>query len=121
VAVYIVEDDPLVREVFATALDTEGYDVVPYASAEAAFAAAEVSGAPPEAWVVDIELGDRRLDGLALGNMVRLRWPSAGVVYVTAFPHLLNDRRLRLRERACAKPCDITRLTALVGGLIETT
>jgi len=118
--VCVAEDDPLVREVLAAALEAASYEVMVSANAEEALAAVEASeGSPPSVWVVDIELGYQRADGFALAEEVFRRWPQAGVVYVTAYPHLLNDRQLGPRERACAKPCDIARLTTLVGELID--
>ena len=120
--VCVAEDDVLVREVFAAALEAAGYKVMVGANAEEALAAVEAfEGSPPSVWVIDIELGYQRADGFALAEEVFRRWPRAGVVYVTAFPHVFNHRQLGPREYACAKPCDITQLTALVGELIDAT
>ena len=118
--VCVAEDDVLVREVFAAALEAAGYEVTVGANAEEALAAVEASeGSPPSVWVVDIELGYQRADGFALAEEVFRRWPRTGVVYVTAFPHVFNRRLLGPRERACAKPCDIGQLAALVGELVD--
>ena len=86
--VLLVEDEPLVRETLGEDLADAGLDVVTAPTAEDAIAAAERDGQPPAVIVTDVNLGPG-MDGLALAEQARRRWPGVGVVIMTGDPRNL--------------------------------
>jgi two-component system C4-dicarboxylate transport response regulator DctD len=83
----LVDDDPAVRSSIAFALEIEGFDVRPYASAEAVLASGRLSDA--DCLVVDHRLPG--LDGLGLLARLRARGIDAPAIVITSNP----SRRLR--------------------------
>ncbi len=75
----VLEDDDSIRAVLRLALEDEGYEVVEYATAEAALAA--VPDLAPDAMLVDLMLGG--LDGFTFIRQVRLV-SDAPIVVVSA-------------------------------------
>ena len=78
IAALVVEDEALVRFDLAQSLETEGYKTFEAADAAEAIAVME---AHPEIRVVftDIQMPGT-MDGLALSNYVRKRWPPTIIV-----------------------------------------
>jgi CheY-like chemotaxis protein len=121
--VLLVEDEPLVREAVAEALDEAGLEVARADSAEAALAALGVApnghptaeaapdhpppdAALPAVLVTDVNLGPASaLDGFALAAALRRRWPGIGVVVITGrMANLARCAELAPPERHFLKP-----------------
>ena len=100
--VLVVEDEALLREVVSEHLACEGLDVADAPSAEDALALAQRGGAPAVV-VTDVNLGTG-MNGLALAEEVRRRWPGAGVVVMTGNPMNILNHVFGPRERCLLKP-----------------
>jgi two-component system, OmpR family, response regulator len=119
--VLLVEDEPRKRDAIAQALDRAGLGVAgAAASAGAALcaAAADPAGPPPAALVTDTDLAPGGMDGLALAEEARRRWPGLGVVYVTGRPSKLHGHVLRGRDRFLPKPVMPGAVVRAVRGLV---
>ena len=116
----LVEEEPRARDAFAEALDGGGIGVAGAASAEAALRAAEAApaGPSPAVLVTDTDLAPDGMDGLALVEEARRRWPGLGVVYVTSRPSGLDGHVLRARDRFLPKPVTRAALVRTVRGLV---
>ncbi|MGG5822923.1 response regulator [Falsiroseomonas sp. HW251] len=79
--VLLVEDEPLVREVLHQEMADAGLDVVPVGSAEEGLDAVEQQG-PPLVIVTDVNLG-YGMDGVALAEEARRRWPGVVLMVMT--------------------------------------
>lgn len=106
----IVEDNPLNRELLCDWLDTEGFDFVAAANLREAFAAFETR--PPEAVLLDVQLGAE--DGLTLAAWIRgePQFRNLPVIAVTAHAMLTEQHRvLQAGCNACvSKPIDFALL-----------
>lgn len=76
----VVDDDDQVRSVIAKLLRIQGLDTVEHPSAEAALAWLDVQGEVPLI-ISDIQMPG--IDGLALLDEVRRRWPNTAVIMLT--------------------------------------
>ncbi len=97
-----------------------GLGVSGAASAEAALRAAEAdpAGPPPAVLVTDTDLAPDGMDGLALAEEARRRWPGLGVVFVTGRPSGLDGQVLGGRDRFLPKPVRRAALVRTVRGLV---
>jgi CheY-like chemotaxis protein len=88
----VVEDNPLNRELLCDWLDTEGFVVDAAASLGEAFAALDKS--PPQAVLLDVQLGSE--DGLRFASWIRNepRYRSLPVIAVTAHAMLTDQHRV---------------------------
>jgi CheY-like chemotaxis protein len=106
----IVEDNPLNRELLCDWLDTEGFDVEAASSLREAFAVFE--DRPPQAVLLDVQLGAE--DGLSLAVWIRNdpRFRSLPVIAVTAHAMLTDQHRvMQAGCNACvSKPIDFALL-----------
>jgi two-component system sensor histidine kinase/response regulator len=106
----IVEDNPLNRELLCDWLDTEGFDVEAASSLREAFAVVEER--PPQAVMLDVQLGAE--DGLSLAAWIRNdpRFRSLPVIAVTAHAMLTDQHRvMQAGCNACvSKPIDFALL-----------
>jgi CheY-like chemotaxis protein len=104
--ILVVEDNLLNRELLCDWLEVEGFDVVSAASLAEAFAALEDK--PPQAVLLDVQLGAE--DGLSLAEWVRndSRFRSVPVIAVTA--HAMVTDQQRVMQAGCnacvSKPID---------------
>lgn len=102
----VVEDNPLNCELLCDWLDTEGFDVASAASLTEALAAFECR--PPQAVLLDVQLGAE--DGLSLATWIRndSRFRSLPVIAVTAHAMLTDQYRvIQAGCNACvSKPID---------------
>jgi CheY-like chemotaxis protein len=100
VNVLLVEDEPLIRMVLADELRDAGFEVWEAVSGDEA---ADLASAerPPSLLLTDIHMPGR-LDGLALGRLLRSRHPSLPVVYITGRPDVVPP--LRSGEVLILKP-----------------
>ena len=119
--VLLVKGEPRARDAIAEALDGAGLGVAGAASAEAALRAVEAApaGPPPAVLVTDTDLAPDGMDGLALAEEARRRWPGLGVVIVTGRPSKLDGHVLRARDRFLPKPVMRVALVRTVRGLVD--
>lgn len=80
--ILLVDDDPAVRAAIAFALETEGFEVATYASAEAALAWAPLSG--DACMILDHRLPG--IDGLTLLRDLRARGIATPAILITTNP-----------------------------------
>ena len=115
--VLLVDDERLVRGMLAEDLLDTGLDVTEAPNAEAALNAVGQADRPPRVLVTDINLGEG-MDGIALAEEARRRWPGLGVVVMPGKPSNLGERRPDPREVCLLKPFGSPRLVAPVHGLL---
>jgi len=82
--VMVVEDDAENRRALGELLAAEGFESLPYACGEAAWAAIASEQARPDIVVADVRMPG--LDGMALLRRIKARFPALPVVLVSAFP-----------------------------------
>lgn len=108
--ILIVEDNPLNGELLHDWLEMEGYEAAVAASLEEAFAA--VTKEPPDAVLLDIQLG--REDGLSLVSWMRQRAELSEIPIIAVTAQAMAADRQRILESGCrsivAKPIDFTLL-----------
>jgi FixJ family two-component response regulator len=108
-ALVLVDDDPAVLHALSFAFETQGYDVHPYADAEALLASpANLPG--PACFVVDQKLPGR--SGLQLLQELRARAVTAPVILITSNP------TVQVRAAAAAAGVEIVE-KPLLGGTLE--
>lgn len=81
--VLVIEDEPLLRDLLAKSLETNGFVVT--TAANAADAKRAVKTADPDAILVDIELGPGPT-GLDFAEVISRQRPDIGVVFLTNLP-----------------------------------
>ncbi len=111
--VLLIEDDNLVRTLVADILLDEGIEVDAVSNAEDALVLLG-SGQVCDVLVTDINLG-AGLDGLALADSVRSRYPEIAVVFVSGT--LPAPDEISPRDRFLAKPFRPQQLVAMIGQL----
>lgn len=80
--IVIVEDEPAIRDNYATALNRQGYEVHGYADRPAALKA--LSTRLPDLVIVDIGLGDEQEGGFDLCRELRARSATLPIIFLTA-------------------------------------
>lgn len=95
--VLIVENEPLMRDLLARAVEAAGFVVT--TAANAADAKRAMKSVDPDALVVDIELGPGP-NGFELVASLTPTTPSVGIVYLTNLP----DPRFGRSSKALVKP-----------------
>jgi len=113
--VLVIEDDGLVRASVADLLQDEGMEVDAVSNAEDALILL-ASGQDCDVLVTDINLGVG-LDGLALADNVRSRYPAISVVFVSGRPEAPEG--MSRRDRFLAKPFTARQLVAVIGQLAQ--
>ena len=98
--ILLVEDDELVRECLAEALQEAGLRIEGTSTAEAALVLLR-SGHPPDVMVTDINLG-AGMDGLAFARAARLLHPGLPVVFISG--RYSELRNMMPYERFLPKP-----------------
>jgi CheY-like chemotaxis protein len=106
--VLVVEKDAPLRTVLTTWLRERGLEVGEAASGEAALEIAEISARPPVV-VTNTRLGTGRMTGLAVGEVLRRRWPDMGVIYITGHADPPRDGS-GARERCLPTPFPLAAL-----------
>jgi len=79
----LVEDNELLRDLLATALESQGYTV--HAASDVAEAKHLLGTIDPDGAVLDIELGQGP-DGFSLGKFILKESPGTGIVFLTDLP-----------------------------------
>jgi DNA-binding NarL/FixJ family response regulator len=81
--VLVVEDEPLVRALLTSLLESDGFQIKQASnSAEARTVTKEFT---PQVAILDIELGDGP-SGIDLAHILRLQFPQIGLVFLTHIP-----------------------------------
>lgn len=81
--VLVVEDEPLVRSLLTSLLESDGFQVV--SAKNAAEARTAIKSFEPQVAILDIELGDGP-SGIDLAQILRLELPKLGIVFLTHIP-----------------------------------
>lgn len=107
--ILVVEDEPLLMIHARLALEDEGFAVIGAASADEALVRLEQGGIG--AVFADVRLGGG-MDGVALGALVRRRWPTVGIVLTSGAP--LAAGRVPPGAAFLSKPFTLVRLVETV-------
>jgi DNA-binding response OmpR family regulator len=97
----IVDDDPEVLAVLSELLRDTGFRVVPATNADDALKKAVRT--VPDVLITDLDLG-KGLSGIELGAVLRRRWPTLPVVYISGRNWLMRDYVFDDCEVFLAKP-----------------
>ena len=109
--ILLVEDNDLVRSMFSDVLTDAGYDV---AAAEDGQAATTLlrDQAQFDALLTDIKLPGS-MNGLAVGQLFRERYPDCPIVYMSAAPNPLPQTSLQSgKDFVLNKPCTLAQLVS---------
>ena len=100
--VLLVEDNDVIRIHLAELMTEAGFEVVGAPDAESAL---ELAGAVRPPWVVvsDVNLG-RGMDGFALANAARSRWPTVPVLLMSGVEANFAGWHCGATERFLSKP-----------------
>ncbi len=115
--VLLVDDEPLVLEMFGYALQESGCNLLTAASMEET--ADLLRECQFDAVVTDLRLGEH--DGFAVAELVRERSPECAIVMVTGYPELSDRlRAIELGYSFLTKPLNLHTLTFEVHRAIGT-
>jgi DNA-binding response OmpR family regulator len=117
VEVLLVEDEECIRDSITEFLSEDGFRVTEAASAELALRAAHAEVVPPAVVITDVNLGPG-MDGLALAEVLRRRWPRIGIVVMTGDERNVGRAPSDLRVRCMLKPLSPARLLTEVNSLL---
>ena len=87
--ILLVEDEWLIREVFAEELIEAGFEVCKADNGDQAAALIDIQSDRLSLLVTDIHMPGR-LDGIAVARLLRERRPDIPVIYMTGRPDALN-------------------------------
>jgi CheY-like chemotaxis protein len=108
--ILVVEDNPLNSELLCAWLEVEGYEAVLVTNLKAAFAA--VTSQPPNAVLLDVQLGTE--DGLSLALWMRQQAALSEIPVIAVTAQAMVTERQRILESGCksivSKPIDFTML-----------
>ena len=107
--ILLVEDNDLLRSMFSDVLTDAGYNVM---AAEDGPAAATLlrEQAQFDALLTDIKLPGS-MNGLAVGQLFRERYPDCPIVYMSGAPDRLPQTSLQSgKDFVLKKPCTLTQL-----------
>ncbi len=106
-----VEDNDLSRELICDWLETEGYDVISAANLKDAFAV--VQSQPPDAILLDVQLGAD--DGLTLASWIRQQPTLCHIPVIAVTAHAMVNEQERIFLVGCnayvPKPVDLKLLS----------
>lgn len=104
--ILVVEDQPINRELLCDWLEMEGYEVAQAEDLDAAFAA--MQGHPPQAVLLDIQLGAQ--DGAVLATWIRQQHGLRYIPIIAVTAHAMAAERQRILQAGCdaciSKPID---------------
>jgi CheY-like chemotaxis protein len=96
-AILVVEDNPLNRELLCDWLETEGYQVASAVNLSSAIASVEQR--PPDAVLLDVQLGDD--DGLSLAAWMRKQPKLCHIPVIAVTAHALVTEQHSFLEAGC--------------------
>ena len=104
--ILIVEDNPPSRELLSDWLELEGFEVIGAANIEQAYAA--FADAPPDAVLLDVQLGTE--DGLSLAKWIRQHFQFRSIPVIAVTAHAMVTDQERVMQAGCnacvSKPVD---------------
>jgi two-component system cell cycle response regulator DivK len=95
--ILVVEDNPLNRELLCDWLEAEGHEVLSAEDLGSAFRALEQQ--PPDAVLVDVQLGDE--DGLSLASWMRQQPKLCHVPVIAVTAHAMVTEQQRFLQAGC--------------------
>jgi CheY-like chemotaxis protein len=116
VLIVVAEDEALVRMVIAEALADEGFEVIEAGHAAEAISHLESRGRDVQVLFTDVQMPGE-MDGVALANHARNRWPQIGVI-VTSGQAVPKPNELPLGSRIVPKPYEPALVVAYVRELV---
>lgn len=117
--ILLVEDEWLIRELFAEELIVAGFEVREAADGDRAAALIEAQPDYFSLLVTDIHMPGG-LDGIGVARMLRTRRPDIPLIYMTARPDALNGRwPLGTRDHLLRKPFAFPKLLSAVRLLLD--
>ena len=96
-AILVVEDNPLNRELLCDWLETEGYEVWSVENLNSAIASVEQR--PPDAVLLDVQLGDE--DGLSLAAWMRKQPKLCHIPVIAVTAHALVTEQRSFLQAGC--------------------
>ena len=109
----MVDDEPAMRMLLETILESQGWRVRVANGAEEAMAAIKAAARPPSLAVCDVLMPE--VDGLALARRMRARIPGLNVMFISGHLTDMSWWPADLRDhRFLAKPFDAGQLIAAV-------
>jgi two-component system cell cycle response regulator DivK len=109
--ILVVEDNDLSRELLCDWLESENYQVASAANLDQAFAA--IQEMPPDAVLLDVQLGDQ--DGLSLASWIRKQPNLCHIPVIAVTAHAMVTEQERIFQAGCnayvPKPVDFKVLT----------
>jgi DNA-binding NarL/FixJ family response regulator len=91
--IFVVEDHPVMRDVYTRLLKREADMVLVGAAASAEEALAALDGTPCDLVIADVSLPG--MDGIALVERLRARWPDLAALVISAYEEAVYARRAR--------------------------
>ena len=110
--ILIVEDDPLVLDVFESMLRSQGHDIIAAHDPATAWTLLDEGGRDPDVLLVDVALAGA--SGIDYANDLRAKYPTVGVVFTTGFPHREAPARRSGMGEVLRKPFRPHQLFALI-------
>jgi CheY-like chemotaxis protein len=104
--ILVVEDNPPSRELLSDWLELEGFEVIGAANVEQAYAA--FADAPPDAVLLDVQLGIE--DGLSIAKWIREHFEFRNIPVIAVTAHAMVTDQERVMQAGCnacvSKPVD---------------
>lgn len=115
--ILLVDDEPLVLEMFQTFLRSDGYDVL--VACDVMSARWHIEHSEFEVFVCDVMLGDTPTGGLELMNLSKRLRPHAGIILITGNPNN-GDRDMaeNMGARYLSKPIGFDQLRGAIASLL---
>ena len=111
--ILVVEDDPLVLDVFESMLKTQGHTVIAAPDPSVAATLLDEGRMAPDVLLVDVALGGA--NGIDYASELRVRYPSMGIVFTTGFAHREAPARRSGMGEVLRKPFRPHELFAVIG------
>ena len=116
--ILLVEDEWLIRTMFAEELMQSGFAVREAENGDQAFALIMADPAPYTLLVTDIHMPGS-LDGIGVARLLRARRPDLPVIYATGRPDMLNTLQpLDAKQILLSKPFALSTLLTAVRQLL---
>lgn len=117
--ILVVDDQPEIRDILRTLLESEGYEVV---SAEDGRAALKLQAATPADLVI-VDLVMPGMNGLDMICEFRQRFGGVKIIAMSGAQHFMVDKnlessRINGADRAFKKPFDLQQLLAAIEDLL---
>ncbi|MDP1890364.1 MAG: ATP-binding protein [Gemmatimonadaceae bacterium] len=117
--VLVVEDESIVRDVMRRSLEVAGFEVLEADGGAQALEILSRNGHQIHAVVTDVMMPG--MTGRVLADIIRARWPSVGVVFVSGYTETIleDDAVLDERHVFLQKPFTAAELTAAIAAVAQ--